>query len=72
MMAQSANCLRSMRKQKGFSQQGLAVAANAAPSLLVMVERYDYLPGPDVRQRLVKVLNCAESEIWSELDQVTV
>ena len=58
------NRLRKIRHLKGMAQQELAVKAKVGPSMLTMIERYDYCPGPDMRQRIAKVLEVPVSELF--------
>jgi hypothetical protein len=45
---------------------GLAVRASVSPTIIGMVERFDYRPGQGVRQRIAAALALRENDIWSE------
>jgi hypothetical protein len=45
---------------------GLAVKASVSPTIIGMVERFDYRPGQDVRQRIAAALARGETDIWPE------
>ena len=62
------NRLRIWRKRLGFSQQELTQAASVSIATIVLVERYNHLPGDDVRKRLSKALGISELVIWPSLE----
>lgn len=66
------NQVRRCRKVLDFKQQELAVQAHISPALLVAVERYGYLPSPEVRAKLAKALNTSESVLWPDIEATEV
>jgi len=58
------NCLRQLRHAQGLPMYGLAVKASVSPTIISMVERFDYVPGQDVRQRIAAALAVGENDIW--------
>ncbi len=58
---------REIREQRGLTQQAVAVRARCSGSMLVGIERYGYVPGDRVRQKLAKILEVPESELWPGL-----
>ena len=62
--------LRQLRLSHGLAIYGLAVRAQVSPTIIGAIERWNYRPGPLVRQRLAAALGVAESEIWPEPQEV--
>jgi lambda repressor-like predicted transcriptional regulator len=60
------NHLRQLRRHQGLPLYGLAVRAHVSPTIIGMVERWDYRPGPKVRQRIAAALGVAVADIWPE------
>ena len=60
-----------LRCKLGYSQLELSVAAGVSPVMIVAIERYNYIPGPDVRAKLALVLGMAEGAIWPKQQEVT-
>jgi ribosome-binding protein aMBF1 (putative translation factor) len=60
------NQLRQIRLSRGLAMYGLAVWAQVSPTIIGAVERWDYVPGAAVRQRLADALGVPEREIWPE------
>jgi hypothetical protein len=42
------NCLRQLRRAQGLPLYGLAVKASVSPTIVSMIERFDYRPGARV------------------------
>ena len=62
------NQLRKWRLKLSYSQLKLSVAAGVSPAMVVAIERYGYLPGPDVRGRIATALGISEAVIWPSLE----
>jgi len=62
-----ANGLRKWRHKLSYSQQELAAVAGVSPAMIVTIERYGYLPGPDVRAKLTLALGISEATLWPSL-----
>jgi DNA-binding XRE family transcriptional regulator len=60
------NHLRQLRRSKDLPLYGLAVLAKVSPTIIGMVERWDYRPGPKVCQRIAAALGVHEAAIWPE------
>jgi DNA-binding XRE family transcriptional regulator len=60
------NRLRQLRRSRGVAQYGLAVRADVSPTVIGAVERYDYVPGAQVRARIVQALGVAVRDIWPD------
>ncbi len=58
------NRVREVRLQMGLAQQALAVRARISPGVLTMIERYHYIPGPDMRRRIAEVLGVIDAELF--------
>ncbi len=43
---------------------GLAVAAHVSPSMISAIEKWDYRPGPDVRDRIAAALGAEAEAVW--------
>ncbi len=61
------NGLRRWRKNLGVAQQELATESRVAVCMISQIEKYGYLPGPNVRHRLAKALNIPENKLWPGL-----
>jgi ribosome-binding protein aMBF1 (putative translation factor) len=61
-----ANRLRQLRRAQGLPIDGLAVKASVSPTIVSMVERFDYLPGKPVRTRLAQALGVQLQDIWPD------
>ncbi len=61
-----SNNLRSIRRTKGLALWGLAARAGVSATTLSAVERWGYLPGPDVRRRVAEALGVEAPEIWPQ------
>ena len=62
------NKLKVWRRKLGFTQQELTQVAGVSIATIVLIERYNHLPGDDVRVRLSKALNIPESVIFPNLE----
>jgi DNA-binding XRE family transcriptional regulator len=58
------NKVREHRHEQGMAMAELAVKAKVSPTTLVMIERYGYIPGPEMRRRIAAALGVAEPDIW--------
>ena len=58
------NNLRALRQQSGLPLLGLAAKSKVSTATLSMIERFDYTPGPELRQRIAAVLGQTEDAIW--------
>ena len=58
------NRLRPLRQRAGMAMYGLAVKATVSPTIIGMIERYDYRPGMRVRERIATALGVEIGEIW--------
>jgi ribosome-binding protein aMBF1 (putative translation factor) len=58
------NQLRQIRVSQGLAAYGLAVRAKVSPTIIGAIERWDYMPGAPVRQRLADALGVDEIQIW--------
>ncbi len=61
------NMLRKIRKEQNLTQMALARRIGSTPSWLTYIERYDYLPGPDLRERIAAALGVEVVELWPDL-----
>jgi DNA-binding XRE family transcriptional regulator len=60
------NRLRQLRRSQGVAQYGLAVRADVSPTVIGAIERYDYMPGRQVRARIAQALGVAVRDIWPD------
>lgn len=58
------NRLRELRLERGMVQVQLAARARVGSSLISMIERHGYAPGPDVRRKLAAALRVKVIDIW--------
>jgi transcriptional regulator with XRE-family HTH domain len=63
-----SNNLRLLRRRQGLAQYAVAVKAGVSPTILGMVERYNYQPGAEVRQKIAAALGVSEEAIWPVVD----
>ncbi len=62
----SVNHLRSIRTTQRLALWGLAARAGVSATTLSAIERWNYLPGPQVRRRIAAALEVTVAEIWPE------
>ena len=62
-----ANTVRYWRKRLDIRQLELVSMTGISTSTLNATERYGYLPGEDVRQRLARALGISEDKLWPNL-----
>ena len=60
----AANPLGEILEKQGLTREDLRFLARVSPSTIRAVERYGYMPGPEVRERITKALNVREEMIW--------
>jgi transcriptional regulator with XRE-family HTH domain len=60
------NRLRHLRRAQGLPMYGLAVKASVSPTIVSMVERFDYIPGKPVQIRLAQALGVQLRDIWPD------
>jgi lambda repressor-like predicted transcriptional regulator len=60
------NNLKAIRAARDLALWGLAARARVSATTLSAVERWDYLPGPGVRQRVAVALGVPATDIWPE------
>jgi transcriptional regulator with XRE-family HTH domain len=60
------NHLRQLRRSQGLPMYGLAVKASVSPTIVSMIERFDYKPGASVRERLAGALGVQPQAIWPD------
>jgi DNA-binding XRE family transcriptional regulator len=70
MVTTTKNKLRDIRRSRGLPIMGLAVMAGTSTSTLIAIERWNYRPGPELRERIADALKVTPSDIWSELSEV--
>jgi len=58
------NRLRAWRHKLSFTQQELTQAAGVSIATVVLIEKYNHLPGEDVRARIAAALGVSEGAIW--------
>lgn len=61
------NRLKTIRTQRGYILQLLALDANCSVNTLTLIERYNHCPRRDVRERIARALDCSETDIWPAL-----
>ena len=61
------NRLKELRCRRGLAMWAVAAQSRVNPSLLSGIERYDYLPGATVRERIADALEVTITDIWPEL-----
>lgn len=62
-----ANRLRTVRTQRGYNMQLLALDCGCSVNTLTLIEKYNHCPRPDVRQRIANALGCTDVDIWPAL-----
>jgi DNA-binding XRE family transcriptional regulator len=58
------NNLKEIRQEQGLAILGVAVFAHTAPSTIVAIEKYGYVPGMSVKKRIASVLGVEVQSIW--------
>jgi transcriptional regulator with XRE-family HTH domain len=62
------NKVKSTRLRLGFTQQELMRTAGTSIATIVLIERYHYLPGEDVRERISQALEVPQNVLWPTLE----
>jgi DNA-binding XRE family transcriptional regulator len=60
------NHLKQVRQACGLALYGLAARAKVSPTTLSAIERWDYQPGSEVRERIAAALGVSVADIWPE------
>lgn len=58
------NNLRALRKAKGMALWGVAAKARASVAMLSAIEKWNYVPRCDVRERIASALGVSVDDIW--------
>ena len=58
------NNLRAIRKAQRLALWGLAARTGVSATTLSAIERWDYMPGPDVRHRIAVALGVSVADVW--------
>jgi DNA-binding XRE family transcriptional regulator len=58
------NHLKQVRQACGLALYGLAARAKVSPTTLSAIERWDYHPRSDVRERIARALGVRVTDIW--------
>jgi transcriptional regulator with XRE-family HTH domain len=61
------NRLRELRHERGVPLLELAAKARASTATISMIERFDYLPGEALRERLAQALGVSTLLVWPDL-----
>ncbi len=62
------NNLRALRREARLTLYGLAALAESSAATIINIERYDHVPGPDLRERFARALGVTVSDIWPHLE----
>ena len=63
------NLLKALRHKLGITQQELQITAGVLIATIVLIERYSYYPGEEVRARIATALDIPETKIWTGLEE---
>jgi DNA-binding XRE family transcriptional regulator len=58
------NRLKQVRYRHDLAIYGLSALSGVSPTIISAVERWDYCPGDEVRQRIAVALGADITEIW--------
>jgi lambda repressor-like predicted transcriptional regulator len=58
------NLLKQVRQRHALAIYGLSALSGVSPTILCAVERWNYCPGDEVRQRIAAALGVDVAEIW--------
>jgi len=58
------NRLKQVRHRRDLAIYGLSALSGVSPTVISAVERWDYRPGAEVRQRIAAALGVGVAEIW--------
>lgn len=64
---QVKNRLRALRHERGMPLLGLAAKSRASTATISMIERFDYVPGNELRERIALALSVPTAAIWPDL-----
>ena len=59
---------KTVRKSRGLTQIGLAVAARTSETMINKIEVYGYIPGYAVRNRLRRALGVEMADLWPDVN----
>jgi DNA-binding XRE family transcriptional regulator len=62
------NLLKQVRHRRGLAIYGLSALCGVSPAVISAVERWDYAPCHDVRQRIAEALAVSIGDIWPEAE----
>jgi DNA-binding XRE family transcriptional regulator len=60
------NLLKQVRQRHDLAIYGLSVRSGVSPTTLCAIERWDYCPREEVRQRIAAALGVELVDIWPE------
>jgi DNA-binding XRE family transcriptional regulator len=60
------NLLKQVRQRHDLAIYGLSALSGVSPTTLCAIERWDYRPGDEVRERIANALGVSISTIWPE------
>jgi DNA-binding XRE family transcriptional regulator len=60
------NRLKEVRQRQQLALYGLAALSGVSPTTLCAIEKWDYRPRIEVRERIADALNTTIGEIWPE------
>jgi DNA-binding XRE family transcriptional regulator len=58
------NLLKQVRHRRDLAIYGLSALSGVSPTTLCAIERWDYHPSDEVRQRIAVALDVDVTEIW--------
>jgi DNA-binding XRE family transcriptional regulator len=58
------NLLKQVRRRHDLAIYGLSALSKVSPTIISAVERWDYCPSAEVRQRIAVALGVDIAEIW--------
>lgn len=66
----SMNQFKIYREKAGLAQMAVAVKSKTSIATISAIEKHGYIPGPDLRARIAKVLRVSANKLWPELSEV--
>ena len=66
-MKETKNILKKWRTRRNLSQVGLAVKAEVAVGVISAIEKWNYVPGASVRERIAATLALKVTDLWPGL-----
>ena len=66
------NRLKELRKERGMAMREITALCRVATGTISAIEKYDYSPAPETREKLARALGVTVQDIWPAGELVEV